>query len=269
MILDPINSVTSVSFYRKVAGQTLGRTVGYLCYLAFLFTLTTLLAVKIRVMPGVHSTFEWLEKTVPELTLTNGKLTSSVPGPTVIRHPDAQEIGVVIDTSRAEPVTPALLEENKAIAFVTSTAFYLKRDTGRLEVQDFSKANAPKPVVINADFWRAAGEMVPYFLYPAAMIFTFPLFLFWKAFSTGIYMILALLINALAQGGLNPSPLLNITVYAQTLLVLLEMILLLVPAPLPLALQTLASIGVTGTYIWLAVQAVKQDPPPAPSAPSQ
>lgn len=267
MILDPINSITSVSFYRKVAAQSLGRTVGYLFYLAALFTLATLLAVKTRIMPGVAGVFDWLGKNVPVLTFAGGKLTSAAPGPTVLRHPDAQEVGVVIDTERTEPVTPAMLEENKAIAYVTSNAFYIKRETGRIEVQDFSKAAPPQPVVVDADFWKTAGGMMPYFLYPAAVLFTFPLFIFWKVFATALYLIMALLINALAQAGLEPKPLLNITVYAQTFLVVLEMILLLIPAPVPMALQTLAAFVITGTYIGLAVRA--SGPPAPPPAPAQ
>ncbi len=270
MILDPINSITSIAFYRKVAAQSLGRTVGYLFYLATLFTLVTLLAVKVRIMPQVAGVFDWLGKSVPVLTFAGGKLSSATPGPTILRHPAAQEVGVVIDTDRTEPVTPAMLEENKAIAYVTSNAFYIKRETGRIEVQDFSKAAPPKPVVVDADFWKTAGEMIPYFMYPAAVLFTFPLFLFWKVFATALYMIMALLINALAQAQLDAKPLLNITVYAQTFLVALEMILLLIPAPVPLALQTLASFLITGTYIGLAVRSAASAAPTAPpAAPAQ
>ena len=265
MILDPINSITSIAFYRKVAAQSLGRTVGYLFYLATLFTLVTLLAVKVRIMPQVAGVFDWLGKSVPVLTFAGGKLSSATPGPTILRHPAAQEVGVVI--TRLDDPSHAGGEQGVA---TSHQRLCIKRETGRIEVQDFSKAAPPKPVVVDADFWKTAGEMIPYFMYPAAVLFTFPLFLFWKVFATALYMIMALLINALAQAQLDAKPLLNITVYAQTFLVALEMILLLIPAPVPLALQTLASFLITGTYIGLAVRSAASAAPTAPpAAPAQ
>lgn len=255
MILDPVNGITSVEFYKKVAKQTVGRSFLYLFYLAFLFAITTTVALKVRAGPLIDETFRWLEKSMPRITVLDGKLSSDTPGPVTVRHPENAEVAVTVDTARLEAVTPELMEKEKVLAYVTGGALYVRKSPGKLEVYDFSKAVAKpgdKPLVIDGTFYRKAEAVVNRVIYPFCLVLTLVVFLFWKSASTCLYSLLAVFINSAAGAKLDYKALWNITLYAQTLIIILQAIFLFMPSPLP-ASQAVASL-LTGVYIWLAVR---------------
>lgn len=268
MILDPLNSVTSLVFYRKVAKQGVGRSLGYLAYLSLLFSVAVGMAAKIHVMPVIQETLDWLSRSAPNLSFQDGKITSSAAGPVVLRHPRASEVAFVIDTARQEPVTHELLESQKAMAYVTMNAIYLNRGPGRLEVYDFSKAPPnPKPLVMDAEFYRRVGGSAGSVLYPIAVIGTFFLFLAWKALSSLLYSILGLALNQSMGGGLGYGSVFSLSVYAQTLVVVLQALFLFLPQRLPAA--GLISLVIVMSYIGLAIKAVKEEnSAPAPEEPA-
>jgi hypothetical protein len=265
MLLDPVNAITSVNFYKKVAAQGPGRTALYLVYLSAVFAVAATLAVKVRVGPEIDKTFVWLAQSMPTLTLAGGRITSSSPEPVTLRHPTVSEIAVTIDTSRTEPVTPETLESAKVAAVLTSSTLYLRgSQPGRMETYDLSKANAPKPVVIDASFYQTAGKTLTRVLYPLTLIISFFLVVFWKTAASVIYSLMALMINAVAQGNQPYGSLFNIAAYAQTLVVVLQAILLFMPAGVPGF--SVISAAVTGVYIWLALKRINQPAQPAPAA---
>lgn len=262
MILDPINSITSIDFYRKIARQSFGRSALYLAYLALLFSVTGTIAFKVKVGPAINETFQWLENSVPPLTFSGGKITSALAAPLTIRHPRVQEVALTIDTPRTEPVTPQLMEERHVMAYLASNAFYLMQKNGKIEVYDFSRAAGTRPVVLDAAFYRNANRIMNRVIYPIALTLTFLLFLLWKGCSSLVYSLVALAINQVAEAGLAYGALFNISVYAQTLVIALQGILLFMPAGIPLF--WLAALVITGIYIWLAVKRNSQ-PAPAPA----
>jgi len=261
MILDPLNSITSVLFYRKIAAQSIGRSLLYLCYLSLLFAAATTFAVKVRVMPVILETFEWLEKTVPPITLSGGKVSTASPEPITIRHPKVPEVAVIIDTLRTEPVTPQMLEEAKAVAYLTSTALYVRQQTNKVEIYDFSKATNPKPVVIDAQFYRAAAQIIGRVLYPIAFAITFFAFWAWKGAASLIYSLFAMVINAVLGGKLEYRSLFNITLYAQTLVVLLQAFFLFMPNRFPF-FPPLALL-IISAYIALGIKTSMEPAAPA------
>lgn len=266
MIFEPVNSIASPSFYRKVAGQTFGRSFLYLSFLVAVFALCATIALKIKVGPTIDETFAWLERSVPTLTYADGKVTSTVPGPVRLQHPDPKlaDVSLMIDTSRTDAVTPQQMEDAKVLGFLTSTAFYLKEQNGSLRVYDLSKgAQGSKPVTIDSGFYRNAAQVMSRLLYPGALVAAFAIFLAWKLFTTMLYSLAALMINALAGGGLEYAPLLNISVYAQTPTVVLAILSLFLPFAIPG--YTILCVTLTCAYIWLAV---KQQPPSASASPS-
>jgi hypothetical protein len=264
VILDPINSITSLNFYRKVAAQSLGRTFLYLFYLAALFALVGTAAAKLRLDPAINETFDWLEKSVPTLTFSGGKLSSALTAPLTLRHPSVKDVAFTIDTTRTDPVTPQMMEDSQVIAYLTANALYLRQQNGRLDVYDLSKTPVLKPVVIDADFYREARTYLTRFLYPLALAFIFFAFAAWKACATLGYSLVALAVNSATGAGLEYGRLYSVSLYAQTLAAVVQAISLFTPAGIPF-FPVLAA-GLTSLYIGLAVKRIAQPAVPRPEA---
>lgn len=262
MLLDPVNAITSVNFYRRVASQGVGRSILYLAYLSLLFSMALTAAFKVRVGPEIDATFVWLEQSMPALTLQGGRVASNPPGPTTLRHPKFPDLALTVDTARAEPVTSDLLETNKVFAYITATTLYMKTpQMGRLEIIDLTKAAAPKPVVIDAAFFKSTSGILNTVLYPGVFLFGLAFAILWKTSMALLYSLLALMINAVAEGGQPYARLFNISVYAQTLVVALDAVFLFMPTGIPGF--SILSLIITGVYIWLAIKRLNE---PAPSA---
>lgn len=266
MLLDPVNSITSIEFYKKVAKQDLGRSTAYLAYIALLFTLTATIALKVKVGPVLDQTFTWLETSMPKLTFFNGRLTADPVEPVTIKHPSVEEVSVRIDTGRTEPVGALEMEKMGVSAFVTGNAMYLMSRPGRVDTHDFGTAAAEpgaKPVVIDGTFYRKAADLVGKVMYPVAMIITFIIFLCWTLASTAFFALVAMIINSATSANLEFKPLINITLYAQTLITLLQAIFLFMKVGIPFA--PLVSFATTSVYLYLAIKR-NAEPTPAPAA---
>lgn len=261
LLLDPVNAVTSIGFYRKVAAQSMGRTFLYLLYLGLVFSIATAAAMRIRVGPAISETFVWLEKSVPPLTFSGGRVSSSLTEPLALRHPQVPEVAFIIDTNRETPVTPDELTQNKAMAYLTSNAFYIQQRPGKVEVYDFSKTPSPKPVTIDSKLYRDADQILGRILYPATFIVAFLIFLVWKGLSSLFYSVVALIVNAGAQAQLEYGTLFKLGVYAQTLVIVLQSVFLFMPVAIPLF--NLIAVAATTAYLWLAIKKIKE---PAPAA---
>ena len=258
MILDPINAITSVEFYRKVAAQTVGRSLLYLVYLSVLFSIAGTLALKMKIGPVVDETFVWLERSMPTITFEGGKLSTKDQLPVTIRHPRIPEVAVKIDTVSTGTVTAQTLEAAKVVAYVTRDAMFLMERPGEMRSFDFSTAAAGKPVVIDGAFYRNAGMLLSRALPPISLALTFVIFLAWKTFSTFFYSLIALMVNAVAEGDLSYKSLFNLTLYAQTLTIAIQAIFLFMPVGLPAA--PLVAMALTTTYLWLAVKRLVEPP---------
>ena len=255
MLLDPINAITSVDFYRKVAKQSVGRSVAYLAYLSLVLTLALVVALKIKVAPAAENVFKWLETSMPKLTFQNGKLAANPPEAVTIRHPDYETAAVTIDTERTAPVTAEDLKRNKVSAYLTSDTLYLMPSEGDVRVHHFAKAAAQPgqpPVVIDAAFYRELWRVTKLVIYPTMMVIFFALIAAWTVVSTTFYTLVALVANSIAEAGLEAKALFNIALYAQTLITVLHGIFLYMPVGLPAPL--LVSMASTTAYIWLAVK---------------
>ncbi|MFH2204723.1 MAG: DUF1189 family protein [Elusimicrobiota bacterium] len=260
MITDPLKSVIDFAFYRDVPKKSLGATFGYIAYLGLIYSVVVVIALFVHLRPKIQEAVDWASTEVPEMTLADGKLSSSAQGLTVVRHPKAEELTVIIDTDRTTAVTPAEMHERKALAYLTQNAIYVVRGGSagaRMEAYDLSKAQNEKPVSINAEFYQSLGSVLTTILYPAALLTSWLIFLLWKHAAALIYSLVALLINAGVGGRLEFSELYKLAVYAQTPVIVLQMVTLLLLKPIPY-FRVLAFI-VVGVYLW---QAIRQHVPP-------
>lgn len=261
MLIDPINAITSIDFYKKVAKQSVGRSVAYLAYLTLLFTLALVVGLKIKIGPAAEDVFRWLETSMPKLTFANGRLTAEPAQAVTIRHPRYEAAAVTIDTTRTEGVTPADMKANDVSAYLTADTLYLMPGEGDVRAHHFGKAaGAPSqpPVVIDAAFYRELWRITKLVIYPLMMVVFFMLVGAWSITSTAFFSLVALVVNTFVEAGLEFKALMNIALYAQTLITVLHAIFIYMPVGLPA--PWLVSMVLTTTYIWLAVKRNAQAP---------
>jgi len=260
MILDPINSITSIEFYKKVVGQKLGRTFLYLSYLGLMFSVAFTFFLRKQIWPVFQETFQWLETSVPPIAFANGRLSTPTNEKVVIRYPHNELLAFTLDTSRTEPVTSRMLQDDKVSGYVTANALYVLQPGGRLDVQDFSRTpTRSAPMVVDAKLYRRLADSIHMVLYPIGLCSCFFVFLCWKLLTTVFFSLIALLINGMVEAGLGYRPLFNLSAYAQTLVIAMQTILLLVPAQVPYF--GLITTIITTVYLWLAI---KRNAPPLP-----
>jgi hypothetical protein len=256
MLLDPINAVTSIQFYRRVAVQPWWRSAFYLAYLSVFFSLAFAVSLKIHAGPHIDATFEWLKKEAPPMTFVNGKLTSGLSAPLTLRHPEYTQIAIVIDTNRTDPVTEKTLADAKVQAFLTSTSFYMEERPGVVRVYNFSTAVDPKPMAIDAAFYESSRQIFDRVLYPSIFIAGIFICFAWKGAATLVFSLVGLLLNALVEGGVAFAPLVHIALYAQTLSTFLQALSFLFAVVVPA--WSAISLVITGAYIFLAIRALRE-----------
>ena len=252
ILLDPVNAITSVSFYRKIAKQAFSRTVLYLVYLAAIFCVLGAVALKVRVGPALDQTFDWLAKSAPVLTFDNGKFSSPAAMPVVLRDPAYQDVAVAIDTTRTAPVTEKDMDGAGVTAYLTQSDFYLRRPNGTIEDRSFADTKTEKPVTLDAAFYQEAGALLNRILYPAAIFGLFAVFLVWKLLSSLFYSLVAMALNNALHAGRAYAELFNLSAYAQTLIIAVQIIFLFMPSRIPLF--SLVALAVTGAYLYLALR---------------
>ena len=170
MIQDLLGSIASSQAYRRFAMEKTSRTVLYLFFISLLFTIGGSIAMQMRLGPVVDETFAWLAAEVPTLTFSAGKVTSTEIAPKRLVHPKASEVAVMIDTTRTEPVTKQVMDDAKALAYLTNNALYIEQQQGKVEVYDLSKAALERPMVVDAKFFREAAGALKKVVYPLAII---------------------------------------------------------------------------------------------------
>ena len=205
----------------------------------------------------------------PDVGAAPGHVGRDRHGPRRARLGDDRGLGFVVlrvehaadDARRAEPVTAQTLAQEKATAYLTGGALYILQPGGKVEVYDFSKVPTTETRVFDAKFYRELARDLGLVLYPLGFAAAFAIFMVWKLVSTLFYSLIALVVNGVAEAGLEFKPLFILSVYAQTLVIVVQCILLLVPAQVPQF--TLLSAVATTVYLWLAIKRLAPPPPQA------
>lgn len=261
--LDPINAITSIQFYKRVAKQTGLRTAAYLGYLSLLFAVAATVALKVRVAPSIDKVFDWLGASWPQMEFSEGRMTSALTAPVTLRYPDVQELAVVIDTARTNAVTPDMLDQAKAMAYLTSNALYVRNQpVAGSPVRAYPFANSNEKFKIDAGFFKSANQIFDRIMYPVAFLLAGLLFLLWRLGASLFYALVGQLVAP--STGASPSfgELFRLAVYAQTFIVSLQIIFLFMHIGIPAG--PLVALISTTTYLWLALKA--QAPQPAAPA---
>lgn len=262
MLADPVRSVADFSFYREVPGKTVGATIGYIMYLGLLFALCACLWAFLHLRPRVDELTAWLGKEVPRLTLENGRLRSAAEGPVTVRHPETEELVIVIDTGRESAVTPAEMKEREALVYLTQGAcFVFNKLNGEMKAYDFAAQKIEKPVEIGPEFYAMLGKSLVLVAYPALFLGTLFIFPLWKHAAAFIYSLVALLVNAFVTGGLEYPALYRLSVYAQTPVIVLQMLTIVLERRIPYF--RLLAFLLVGVYLWQGIRQLRSagEPP--------
>lgn len=260
MLLDPLKSLADFQFYRDVPRKSLTATFLYLVYLGLLFSIAYAVMFHLRYTPRIDEAVEWASASIPPLTLADGKLSSTDPEPRRIVHPRAEQIAFMVDVNRTEPVTPFEMRQSTVVAFIAQSAVYYFASKDELRMHDLTLAKSPKPVQLDAEFYRSLGRFVKKALVPVSIVITWAVFVVWKHLSALVYSLVALLLNGLLSAGLPYGSLYRAAVYAQTPAVVLQAIVMFLPSPVPF-FGLLLLIVVT-VYLWQALRQMKAPPQP-------
>jgi len=260
-----IASLTSPSAYRRFAGEKPSRTAAYTALLALIFVAALSVAIKIRLTPLFDETFSWLKTSMPAITFSAGKVTSTALTPTRVEHPRAKEVAVMIDTERTDPVTSAQMTEAKVLAYLTGNALYMERD-GRLEVFDLAKSSSGKAVTIDAQSYGEMERIFNWVFYPVVLLLFFVIFCVSLCFFGAIYGLVGMLVASLTGAELGFGALFRLAIHAQSASVLLRSLDALSPVRIPLA--GALSLVLSVTYLTLGIRAAaRPETAPAPTAP--
>jgi len=104
--LDLVRSLVDFKFYREVPGRTFANASAFLGMLSTVFALCLVVAMSIQIVPKLRSSLAWARDSFPEITLSEGTISSPVKGELVVRHPDAKQIVIAFDADRETPVGP-------------------------------------------------------------------------------------------------------------------------------------------------------------------
>jgi len=257
MIQDLLGSIASTQAYRRFAVEKASRTVLYIFFVSLIFSVIGTIAVKLTVGPILNETFAWLAAEVPTLTFSSGKVTSAVTTPKRLAHPASPTVAIMIDTSRIDPLTSQEMQEAKVIAYLTSNAFYIEQQSGKIEVYDLSKAALERPVIVDSKFFREAARGTGTAIYFFVAFGTFALAAFSTPFAATIFALVGTIIQSFAGGNLAFGALFQMAVHAQTSSLIVWMLMFMIPMPpvFTITLMMVVTPLITLGYLTMGIKA--------------
>lgn len=264
MLLEPVWSVVKFSFYPEMARKSVARAIGYIAYLGLLFSIAATLALHLILAPAMREATDWITANMPTLTFADGKVTSTLTAPLVLRHPKAPDFALFIDTNRTAPLTLAEMTDQKLFGALTQNTLYLRAKPEELRQYDLSRARSPKPVSLDANMLRAAAGALPKYLYPSIFIFCWIFFFCWRLAAGLAYSLVGIVISAATSAELSYDALYKITLYAQTPIICLDAVMMFAPFQISTLRSLVIAWLIMGVYTWQAVRQLH--PPAAPAA---
>jgi len=234
------DSIYSPEFYGTVPTSSFWKAFRYLLLLFFILAVLQTIIISFSVK-GVEkeldklltNTTEYYPKEL-QVELKNGEVTTNVEEPYFIPLPEGEswkEEGytnlIVIDTKT--PFSAPQFNTYKSGVWITKNAVYYKKDAARIEAFDLSQIK--EEFVVNKSFVQMLGDKIrPYFVYVtpillvATFIGTFALFEL-KLFYLLLLALLILLLGKIMKWGLSYKHSYKVGMYAVTLGVLVEFLL--------------------------------------------
>ncbi|MBI4971873.1 MAG: DUF1189 family protein [Candidatus Omnitrophica bacterium] len=257
ILLAPIFSFFSVSFYRRVIHSSLGKGFLNLLFLAFIYSLVILSLFMIKAKPAVDHFVDWFTKSLPQLTFTREGVHATIQQPFEMKNPVYGTV-LVIDTTKDKVDNPP-----SSLIYLTKTQLVV-RNEAKSETRIF---NLVPPADQAKSKWKdfsVTGTLVDMiyrkvvpFIYPAIVFFVAIFFFMWKLLASLIYSLFALLLNLFRKEKLNYGQLLVLSMFAVTPVAVLQCVGIFVPKLL-FALKLPISMLLTILFIALGILATQK-----------
>lgn len=263
ILLAPIYSFFSVSFYRRVIQSSIGKGFLYLLYLSTIYGVILLSLFIIRLKPMADDFVNWFASNLPQLTLTKNGVTASIQQPFTMKSPLYGTI-LVIDTTKekADGTAPThtliyltktqLVFQNEAKSETRILNLLPKEDQAKAKWKDFSVTGAIVQMIYH--------KILP-IVYPFILVLSLSVFFIWKIMASLFYSLIALLLNLFRKEKLGYGSLLVLSMFALTPVAILQIagffvpkLMMILSFPVAIVLTTLfLALGI------LATQAPSED----------
>ena len=258
ILLAPIYSFFSVSFYRRIIQSSLGKGFLYLLYLSFVYGAILLSLFIIRLKPMADDFVNWFASSLPQLTLTKNGVTASIQQPFEMKSPLYGTV-LVIDTTKekADGVPPTrtliyltktqLVFQNEAKSETRILSLLPKDDQAKEKWKDFSVTGAVVEMIYK--------KIVP-IVYPFILVLSLFAFFIWKILAALFYSLVALLLNLFRKEKLSYGQLLVLSMFALTPVAVLQIAGFFVPK-LMMILSPPVAIALTSLFLALGILATQ------------
>lgn len=260
MWLEPVHSVVDFGFYREVPKKSFLRTFGYLSYLSLLFTIFSIVVLYIKLTPFIQEAATWLANSMPAITIADGKATSSLTAPLILRYPRDNRLGILIDTNRTAGVSyEEMASQNVMFCLTQNSLYILNPEQHRIEQRPLDAMKTTK-LTITGDFYPRFASYLNRLMYPIMLPIFWVVYLFWKLVTSLFYAVVGLLINAFSAAEMDFPSLYKLAVYSQTPVVILQAVMLPLRRSLPGYVIFPMGFLVTSAYLWQAIRQTKTPP---------
>ena len=245
----PVLSFFSKTLYIDVARNWKGVNFLYLLLLLAICWIPTMIKMRIDLADFINNETPALVNQVPEITITDGRVSIEETQPYYIKDPDSDEPLAIIDTTG----TIDSLEESDAVCLLTKTTIMWKKNEFETQTVDLSKV---KHFVLNSERitgWLHIGrKFLVVVMYPFALLGSYA----YRIVQALIYAAIGLLFASLCKTALSYAALIRLAVVAVTPCIIVSTALGLGDASIPVYLYPAAAL----LYLFFAVRSISGTP---------
>lgn len=240
-------SVIDFSFYKSIKSNRFSRSFLYLLllFLIIYFVNGTKLFVITRI--GIDEITAVMSENIPDFRLENGEFSFSGEMPYYISK--STDEAFVIDTTGQ--VDEGILRDVGGGMLITKDTVYLKKSD--IETRRFSLTELKSITLTKADVLEFLPKLS--WIVLIFIVFGFIFVLGWKLLNAVILALLGLFLNGIMKGNLQYGNMLNISIYALTLPMLLQLALDLSGYPFPSF--WLIYWGISLLYVAMAIRSCR------------
>lgn len=243
-------SVIDFKFYKSIKNNKFSRSFVYLLLLFLIIYFINGTRTFIATRIGVDELAAGMSTNIPEFRLENGEFSFEGEMPYYISS--SSDEAFVIDTTGQ--VSESILKDVSSGMLITKNMIYVKRSD--IETREFSLTELKGITLTKSkvlEFLPKLSWIVLIFI-----AFGFIFVLGWKLLNALILALLGLVVNAVLKGRLKYNNLLNISIYALTLPMLIQLAVNLYGYPFPRF--WVIYWGLSILYVAMAVKSCKDEP---------
>ena len=247
------DSVVDFDFYRSIKGNKFGRSFTYLLILFMLVYSMQVTKLYVGISSGINDLANGLSTEVPDFELKEGEFHFYGEMPYYIGGNEANAPYVIDTTGQTDA---GILQGKFSGILITRTQMIVKQATGAVQTlnfRDFGEVNLTKQDIV-----RGIPKIAPIAL--AVMIFAFVFVFGWKLLNALILALLGLIADSIFKTRLKFSEVYNMSIYALTLPILIQLALFLAGVSIPGFFLIYWTISIV--YIFMGIRACKKDEEP-------